>query len=261
MKPQHQFWVIVPLGVIVGLMVIAPLLATHNPIVAESGTELAPPSTDHWLGTDRLGRDEWSRLVIGGRRTLINGLLATTISVVGGLLLAAIGIVPLLRPVVDLAANALLAFPPLLAALLLRAALPSTTLTLAIAVGLATMGSYGRVAIDAATLARKQPYIEGAHSIGASQWRIFSRYLLPTAAPTLCAFAATIFAWSILYGASLSFLGLGDDLSAPEWGLMIAQGRGTLVQAPQLVFFPSAMIMLCIWLAFRLADAMAGHLK
>lgn len=258
MKPFSRFWVVMPLGIFAGLVLIAPVLATHNPIVATSGQELAPPSAEHWLGTDRLGRDEWSRLVIGGRRTLVTALAACAISVGGGLSLAAIGINPFTRPLADILIDALLAFPPILGALVIRTALPAGPFTLAIAVGVANIGSYGRVALDAISQARKYPFIEGAHSIGASQWRIFSRHLLPAATPTLFAFGAVIFAWSILYGASLSFLGLGNDLSAPEWGLMIAQGRGTLIQAPQLVFLPSGMIMLCVWLAFRLSGAMAA---
>lgn len=256
-----RFGVMVPLGVFAALMLIVPLMSTHNPISATSGQELAPPSAEHWLGTDRLGRDEWSRLVVGGRRTLLTALAACAISVGGGLSLAAVGINPLTRPFADVIIDVLLAFPPILGALVIRTALPAGPFTLAIAIGVANIGSYGRVALDATSQARKYPFIEGAHSIGASQWHIFSRHLLPAAASTLFAFGAVIFAWSILYGASLSYLGLGDSLAAPEWGLMIAQGRGTLIQAPQLVFLPSAMIMLCVWLAFRLSDAMAAPIR
>lgn len=256
-----RIWLMTPIIVMAFFILIAPQLATHNPRIADNGNELAPPSPDHWLGTDRLGRDIWSRLVVGGQRTLTTALLATSISVGSGLILAGLSVGKFTRGIANIITDTLLSFPPLLAALLVRAAIPNMAITLAIAVGIANIGSYGRVAIDTIAQAQRMPFIEGARSIGASQWRIFYRHLIPTAQPTLIAFGAVVFAWSILYAASLSFLGLGNDLSAPEWGLMIAQGRSTLLQAPELVAYPSLAIMLCVWLAFRFADAMVQPLK
>lgn len=256
----HKNLYLVTLLLIVSFfMVFAPLLVTHNPILAKSGEELELPSAKHWLGTDRLGRDVWSRLIIGGQYTLQLSILATTISVLGGLSLASLSILPVIRVLADIVIDSLLSFPPIIVALFFRALLPSNVWTIGFVVGFSMIGSYARVAADAIAYTKRQPFMDSADSIGAPNWWIFLYYLVPNTMPTLASFAATVFAWSILYSASLSFLGLGYDISKPEWGLMIAQAQGTLTQAPHLVFLPSAMIVLCVWLSLRLADIMAAH--
>jgi peptide/nickel transport system permease protein len=253
---KHHFWLWFPLVSFIGLMVVVPLFATHDPIHAETGREIEAPSTEHWLGTDRLGRDEWSRLVIGGRRTLTSALLSTSIATLCGLFISGLTIVSprLLRWVISAFTDALLAFPPLLLALMVRTILEGSLLTVAIAVGIAGIAPYSLVGRDALQIALSQPYIEGAYSIGASRWRIITRHLMPAAAPSLAAFTAITFAWSLLYGAALAFLGLSGDPSQPDWGMMTDQATQTLIQAPHLLFFPGGMLALSVWLAHRLAD-------
>ncbi len=254
------FWHWFPLTVLAFFLLIAPLLATHDPIFAESGRELDSPSADHWLGTDRLGRDEWSRLAIGGRRTLSSALLATTIAVIGGLALSSLSFTgsTIIHHLSAALTDALLAFPALLLALVVRTLLEGNLWTLAIAVGLANLGPYTRLATDALHVAQSAPHIEGAHSIGAGRWRILTRHIIPTALPTLVAFASVIFAWSLLYGAALAFIGLGGDPSHPDWGVMIEQAQGTLSQAPMLVLLPSGALATSVWLAHRFADALTN---
>lgn len=237
------------------MIFVAPFLATHDPIHATPGRELARPSSEYWLGTDRLGRDVWSRLMIGGQRTLGTAMLATGIAVTGGLILGSFTVVgPLFtQRIAQALTEALLAFPALLLALVVRTIMEGSLLTIGIAVGTANIASFARVATDALQSAQLQPHIEGARSIGASDWRIITRHLLPTALPVLMAFASVIFAWSLLYGAALAFLGLGGEPSQPDWGVMIAQARGTLVQAPRLLLLPSALLALSIWSAYRLS--------
>lgn len=260
-KPTLRFWRDFPLALFLFFLVLAPQLATHDPIISYEERALAPPSHQHWLGTDRLGRDEWSRLVVGGRTTLASALLATSISVSIGLLLASIGRLGAIGEIALILKDALLAFPAILIALVLRSLLDGSWFALGLAVGVANIANYAHVALGAYASAAKAPHLEGARSIGASRWRILSHHLIPTALPTLTSFAAVVFAWSILYGSALAFLGLGEDPSTPEWGMMIQQGQGVLTQAPRLVILPSVAITGIIWLAYRLAAAVTVQPK
>jgi peptide/nickel transport system permease protein len=233
---------------------IMPLLATHDPIFAESGAELQGPSAEHWLGTDYLGRDVWSRLVIGGRRTLGAAVVATCIAVGGGLTFSALQQSRWFKLPAGILLDALLAFPALLIALVIRTLLTGSWLTLALAIGLAGVAPYARVASDAIQVAWNAPHIEGARAIGVGTMRIFLFHLVPTALPTLTSFGSIIFGWMILYQAALAFLGLGGSSTQPDWGVMLNNGRGYLEQAPLLVLCPGGMIALSVWLANTLAD-------
>lgn len=263
MKPKtqgnhHNAWGWIALLYILFWLLIAPLLQTHNPRIASAGQELTPPSSTHLLGTDRLGRDVWSRLAVGGSLTLGTALLATTLSISAGLLLALCNIPPLLSTASKLLTDALLAFPGVLIALVVRTIISGEWYALGIAVGIAHIAPYAYTATVALQVAAAAPHIEGAQSIGASRWRILTRHQLPHALPTLAAFGAVIFAWSILYAAALSFLGLGESPSTPEWGTMLAQGQGVLIQTPRLVLLPSMLIALSVWLAYRVADTITA---
>ncbi|NDJ84422.1 MAG: ABC transporter permease [Chloroflexi bacterium] len=259
---QHPgYWL--PAVILLGLVLLAPLVATHDPIHATPGRELEGPSADHWLGTDRLGRDVWSRLVIGGRRTITGGFLATGIAIGIGTMLGGFATVGpyLMRETATVLIDALLAFPAILLALVVRTALEGSLVTLSLAIGVASIAPYARVTISALNTAALQPHIEGAQSIGASQWRVLTRHIVPGALPTLLSFASVVFAWSMLYGAALAFLGLGGNPSAPDWGIMIAQGRGVLTQAPQLVLLPGGFLALTVWLAEISADAFSRPIR
>jgi peptide/nickel transport system permease protein len=259
---QHkQLWLWLTALYLAFWLLIAPVLATHNPRIATAGEELTSPSQAHLLGTDRLGRDFWSRLVLGGQLTLQTALLATGISIGGGLILAICNVIPLLRTPTGILTDALLAFPGLLLALIVRTLIAGDWLGLAIAVGLANVAPYARIATGALQAAASAPYLVGAVSIGARPWYILLKHQLPYALPTLSAFGAVMFAWAILYASALSFLGLGESPSVPEWGILLAQGRGVLVQAPHLVLLPGALIALTIWIAYRVAEALTAPSK
>lgn len=233
------------------ILLILPLTANHDPLHAYSGQELQQPSRQFFLGTDQLGRDVWSRLVVGGQRTLSAALLATLIAISGGLLLSIAYSSPWIHFVTGVLIDALLAFPALLTALVLRTLLPASVWSLSLALGLSGVAVYARVASDAIQVAGTAPHIEGAHSIGASQWRIITRHMLPVAMPALLSFGSVMFGWMVLYQAALAFLGLGGDPSAPDWGIMLNQGRSYVQQAPLMVLAPGMMIALIVWLANR----------
>lgn len=252
-----NFGLWMPLVILVSLILITPHLAQHDPLTPTAGHELAAPSENHWLGTDYLGRDVFSRLVNGGQRTVGAAFVATGIAIAGGLLLGGLLIIAPapIRWLLSILLDALLAFPSILTALVMLTALEPSLWTLALALGTAGIPLYTQVAADAFRAALSQPFIEGARSIGATRSHILRRHIIPTALPTLAAFGSVIFSWSLIYQAALTFLGLGGDISQPDWGTMLAQGYRTIRETPLLVIAPGGMLMLCVWLANWFADA------
>jgi len=237
---------------------LAPLLAPAGPLVADPARVLLPPGQGGLLGTDFLGRDVLARLIWGGRWTLQMGALAVALTVGLGL---PVGLVAgslggrtdaVLMRLVD----GLLAFPGLLLAMAAVAVLGTGLTPVAVAVGLAAAPPYARVARSVAMEVRAQPYIEAACALGCSPWRITMRHVLPNAAPSLIAFATTQLGWLLLNGAALNFLGLGAPPGTPEWGAMLAEGRGYLRDAPWSSGFPGLVLTLTVLAANLVGDGL-----
>ncbi len=239
-------WPLVAASGLLLLILIAPLFAPADPMATDPAGALAPPDSVHVLGTDRLGRDVWSRLLYGGQRTILIAALATAIAVGIGTLLGMVG-----WGGFDLLTNALLAFPTLLLALVVMTLLGTGALSLALATGIALIAPFARVTRGAVRAVRDLPFIESARALGASDWRIFARHIAPNIAPTLLAYAGVIFAYSVLNSAALSFLGLGGDLGAPDWGAMLAEGRVAFRTAPWISAAPGLAITLLVWIVNR----------
>ncbi len=242
---------------------MAPSLAPAGPLAADTTHGLLPPGPSEALGTDLLGRDILARLLWGGRWTLGMGLLALAVTV--GLGLPA-GMVAgtfggrteaVLMRLVD----ALLAFPGLLLAMAMVALMGPGVGSVAVAVGLAAAPAYARVARSAALEVRAQPYVDAAHAIGGSEWHILVRHVLPNAAAPLVAFAATQLGWVLLNGAALNFLGLGAPPGTPEWGAMLAEGRGYLRDAPWVSTFPGLALTLTVLAANLVGDGLQETLR
>ena len=242
---------------------LAPFLAPAGPLAADTTRGLLPPGPGGPLGTDLLGREVLTRLLWGGRWTLGMGLLALTVAV--GLGLPA-GMVAgtfsgwseaVLMRLVD----ALLAFPSLLLAMAVVALLGPGVGSVAVAVGLAAAPAYARVARSAALEVRAQPYVDAARALGGSEWRVLVRHVLPNAAPALVAFAATQLGWVLLNGAALNFLGLGASPGTPEWGAMLAEGRGYLRDAPWVSAFPGLALTLTVLAANLVGDGLQEALR
>jgi len=227
---------------------LASLLAPAGPLVADTHRALLPPGPGSPLGTDPLGRDVLARLLWGGRWTLGTGLVALAVAVglglPAGLVAGSFGgqIETVLMRIVD----ALLAFPSLLLAMAVVALMGPGMGSVAIAVGLAAAPAYSRVARSAVLEVRTQPYVDVARAIGSNEWRILIRHVLPNAAAPLVAFAATQLGWVLLNGAALNFLGLGAPPGTPEWGAMLAEGRGYLRDAPWVSIFPGLTLTLTV---------------
>lgn len=237
------------LGLVILMSLLAPLLATRDPRSARPEVQLQPPSRQYPLGTDLLGRDIYSRVLYGGRRTLGLALLAAGVMLPPGLIIGLVAgyfghwVDRLLMVLMD----GLLAFPSLLMALALITLFGAGIVQIAVAVGIAGIAPYARVTRAAVLEARTRLFVDAARAIGARPVDILFRHIVPTIAPPLLAFVGVSLSWAILNGAALSFLGYGGDISAPDWGVMLADGRQTFRTAPWIALAPGAALSLTVF--------------
>lgn len=250
------------LGLTLIATALAPVVAPAGPLAVIPGAALEPPQPEYPLGTDGLGRDVLSRLLWGGRETLLIGGLGLSIAVglglTAGALAAQVG--GWVEAGVMRLADALLSIPGLLLALTVTTLLAPGPTSIAIAVGVAAAPAYARIARSAILDVLAQPYIEAARAVGCSPWRITVRHVLPNAASPLIAFAATQLGWILLNGAALTFLGLGAPPGSPEWGAMLAEGRDYLRDGPWISTSPGLALTLTVLSANLIGDGLQESL-
>jgi peptide/nickel transport system permease protein len=238
----------VVLTLIVLMAVFAPRLAPENPIKQNYGRVLQAPSRANLLGTDQFGRDVLSRIVVGSRQSLQVAVLAIVIAgsvgTVLGLLTGYYGgwLDLIIQRLIDMQ----LAFPGILFALGIVAALGPGLRNAMIAVGISLIPSYARMVRGQVLSARENAYVDAARVIGARDGRIILRHILPNVLAPIMVLSTLGLAWSILIGASLSCLGLGAQLPNPEWGLDLATSRDYLREAWWMSTFPGLAIMLTV---------------
>ena len=199
---------------------LAPVLTHYDPIVGDISDSLEPPSAAHWLGTDDQGRDVMARVLYGARISLSVALISVSIGLVSGVTIGMVagyagGVVDLtLMRVID----ALLAFPGLLLAISITAALGPQIQNAMIAIGVIAIPVYARLTRAQILSLREREFITAARAIGVADWRIALVHLLPNIANTLIVQATLTTAFAILQEAVLSFLGLGAQPPQPSWG-------------------------------------------
>ena len=236
---------------------LAALLANLLPLPSPTDMDMlarrAPPSAAHWLGTDNLGRDVFSRLVHGARISLCVGLLAPVIALlVGGFLGMLAGYFRgRFEALTTGAADVLLAFPPLVFALAVTAYLGQSIQNMVIVLGVLGIPAFVRVARAVTLSLSEREFVVAARVLGATHARILWRELLPNVALPLMAFFLLGVAVTIVVEGALSFLGLGVPPPAPSWGSMIGEGRESLEMAPRLAFLPAGVMFITV-LAFNL---------
>ena len=216
----------------IGLAAVAPLLAPYEPLRQDIVGRLAPPGPAHWLGTDALGRDVLSRILYGARISIPVGMAAVVLAallgaVVGGLA----GFVgrrldEVLMRVTDL----MLAFPTVILALVITAALGAGIRNAVIAIMVAWWPTYARLVRGLVLAVREREYVQVAFALGASDGRVLLRYVAPNVLSSVVVLATLDVGHAVLTFAALSFLGLGPPPEVPEWGSMIAAGRNYLDQ-------------------------------
>lgn len=224
------------------------VLATHDPLQTEVRGALLPPSAEHLFGTDQSGRDVYSRVVYGAGRSIGIGLLATGVALVFGLLVGALaGLAPRSVDAALMRVNdVLMAFPEFLVALVVVAVLGPGPVNIAIAVTLAAVPVYIRLARVQTRTLRRAEHVEAARILGVPATQAFVRHVVPGVLGALTVLATIGIGSSILAAAGLSFLGLGPSEPTPEWGLMLAGGRNVLGQAWWIAVFPGIAITLTV---------------
>ncbi|RIW31845.1 ABC transporter permease [Bacillus salacetis] len=231
------------------LAIAAPVIATHDPLKqALADSELPAFSEGHWLGTDNYGRDIWSRIVYGARISLSVGLLAVTLGLLGGVTLGLIsGYYRRLDGIIMRLVDLLFAFPGILLAMLIIAILGTSLVNVAIAISIWSIPSCARIVRGSVLTVKKQEYIQAMRSLGASDFRIHVKHILPNCMAPIIVFATMRMATAILSTSALSFLGLGAQPPTPEWGAMIAQGQNFMWTSPHMTIVPGIAIMLIVF--------------
>lgn len=239
--------------VILASALLAPLLATHDIYEQNLAMRLLPPSAEHWLGTDELGRDVFSRLIYGARITLYIALLTTVIVAPIGLLVGTTAgylggwVDTVLMRIVDI----FLAFPNLILALAFVAALGPGIQNAIIAISLASWPPIARLARAETLTIRKSDYIAAVRLQGASSLRIIFGHVMPMCIPSVIVRVTLNMAAIILTAAGLGFLGLGAQPPSPEWGTMLSSGREFVMTSWWIAAIPGSAILLTS-LAFNL---------
>jgi peptide/nickel transport system permease protein len=232
----------------VGVAVFAPFVAPYDPLKQDLANLLAPPSASHVLGTDNVGRDILARVIWGARVSLIAGAGSVAIAALAGCLLGLLAgywrgpVDDLVMRIMD----AVLSFPALVLALALGAVLGAGLGSVLIALGVVYAPTFARLMRGQVLTIRMREYVQAARLLGAPDWRILQRHVLPNAATPIVVQASLSVAFAILAEASLSFLGLGVRPPEPSWGGMINAGRGYLQQAPWIVFGPGAALFVTV---------------
>ncbi|GAB1428541.1 hypothetical protein MASR2M17_19710 [Aminivibrio sp.] len=251
-KRKIAFAGLIIIGVMIIFALLAPLIAPFDPQALNPVDKLRPPDGTYWFGTDNFGRDLFSRVVYGARTSLIGSagviLFSLSLGILAGVTSGYIkGVEPYLMRLIDV----LMAFPPLLLALVLVSILGRGMVTSSSPWGPPTSPDHLDRLRPHLKL-REEPYIEAAISSGVRQIDIIFRHILPNMMSPLIVQATFTFAFSLLDMAALDFLGLGIPPSIPSWGNMLSEGRMYLTRAPWLLIFPGACIVLTV-LSFNLA--------
>lgn len=241
------------ISLVLAIAALGPMLLSVHPDTMQLSDRLLPPSSSHLLGTDAFGRDIFTRIVYGARISILIGVVAvglgaalgTTIGSLAGFFGGKLDLV-LMR-----AMDALISFPAVLLAMAIIAILGTGLLNLMIAVGVATVPVFARVMRGEVLRVRELDFVMSARAMGASPLRILWRHVIPNSVAVVIVIATLQVAAAILAASSLSFLGLGIQPPAAEWGSMLAEGRRFINTAPWMLLAPAGAIVITV-LGFNL---------
>lgn len=242
--------------------IFAPILTRHNPDTLNLGARLLAPGLDHPFGTDELGRDVFSRVLFGARISLVVAVSVVALSLALGLLAG--GLAGFYGGVPDVVLNvylmnAFLALPGILLAIAFVAFLGPGLGNLILALSISGWVGYARLARAQVMAVKEREFVEAARALGASDWRIMTRHILPNILQPLIVQTAIGMAGAVLAEATLSFLGLGIPAPAASWGSMLNEARSHLFDAPFMVAFPALAVMLAVLSFNFIGDALRDY--
>lgn len=248
-------WLVI--GLVVAWAVVPWLFTGHSATEGTPRMQLRPPSAEHWLGTDGLGRDLFARVVYGARESLAGALVAVAVGLLLGTLLGLLAGARggWLDAVIMRLVDTLLAIPSLLLSLSIIILLGFGTLNVAVAVGAVAVARFARLARSEVIRVRRSEYVEAAYGSGGTFWAVLRRHILPNSLTSVLALAALQFGSAILAISTLGFLGYGAPPPTPEWGLLIAEGRNYLSRAWWLTAAPGIIVVLVVLSAERISRA------
>lgn len=258
---QPGLWLAWAVVALAGVAAFFPALLTpYSAVEGIAGAQRLAPQAGHWLGTDQLGRDLFARIVYGASHSLSAALAAVAMGLFAGTLIGVIAgalagrVESLLMRLVDV----LLSIPSLLLSLTVIILLGFGTVNAAIAVGVASIASFARLARGEVVRIRHTEYVEAAWGSGGTFWSVLWRHILPNSLTAVLAFATLQFGQAILALSTLSFLGYGTPPPVPEWGLLIAEGRNYLSTAWWLTTFPGLVVIAVVLAVNRLSRQFSG---
>lgn len=239
--------------IVIVTAIFAPWIAPYGINEINVTNQLAPPSAQHWFGTDNLGRDILSRVIVAARVSMEVALVSVTIAFVLGVTIGVISgyIGGLLDTVLMRIVDVMFAFPVLLLALAIVAILAPGKTTTMLAIGIVYVPIFARVARASTLSIRTEPFVQVSQTMGTPAHRILSSHILPNATGPLIVQTSLSLAFAILSEAALSFLGLGIQPPEPSWGGMLFEAQGFISQAWWMSIFPGAAIFVTV-LAFNL---------
>ncbi len=238
---------LIVLLVFVLLAVFAPMIAPYSPSKLSIVNRLKPPSELYWFGTDEFGRDVFSRNIFAGRLSLLVGAAVVALSALIGITLGLLaGFFQKLDTPIARLIDAMMAFPDILLAIALVAALGPSLTTVIIALAVVYSPRLARIVRASTLVIRELPYVEAAKALGISTFHIMTRHVLRNLISPILVQCTFLFASAMLADAGLSFLGLGVSPEIPTWGTMISAGRQYIGQADWMTYFPGFAIILSV---------------
>jgi peptide/nickel transport system permease protein len=246
------------LTVLVAAAILAPLYTRFDPVKLDILHRLSPPDAIHWLGTDNLGRDVFSRIAYGARLSLLVGVAAVLPAAVLGLLLGLVAgyFGRWSDELIMRSSDVLLAFPILILAMGIAVALGRSLTNAVVAMAIVLLPMYARLARSQTLSVRHNDYIAAARVVGASDWSIVRRHVLPNSLDSILVQATIDVGVAIIVVASLSFLGVGAQPPTPEWGAMILEGKLYIREAWWISTFPGLAMFVTVLILFLVGDGL-----
>ena len=248
--------------IVVVLALFPSQIARYDPLKTNLEEARLQPNTEHWLGTDQLGRDTFSRLVHGARIALIVGVLVCTIAGGIGVVLGAIAgyFGGIIGAVIMRVMDTLMTIPMMILALAIAALLGGGLKNVVIALGVGLIPGYARMMVSQVVVVKETDYVMAGRSMGATNLRLLIRHIVPNCFSPILVMVTMMMGTTILAEAGLSFIGIGITAPTPAWGSMVTDGRNYLLTNPMLSIAPGVAIMLLVFSFNMVGDGLRDAL-